>query len=100
MPPADSSSPRRRQILHQRDDIDGLLLFAKLQHALENLAVLRKEKILGLELFHRGVQCVVIQQDRAEDAAFGFEVMRQRTFECDIARHYSLYFALFCAYES
>ena len=76
------------QVLHQGHDIDGLLPFAKLQHAFEDLAVLRKEKILGFDLFHRGVQCMVIQQDRAEDAAFGFEVMRQRFFEGDIARHF------------
>src|ERR1700678_349945 len=76
------------QVLHQGDDIDGLLPFAKLQHTLEDLAVLRKEKIVGFDLFHRGVQCMVIQQDRAEDAAFGFEVMRQRFFEGDIARHF------------
>ena len=35
-----------REVLHQRDRVDGLLLFAELHHALENVPVLRKKEIL------------------------------------------------------
>ena len=44
------------EVFHQRDDVDGLLLFGELDHALENLAMLREEEILGAQLFDGGVQ--------------------------------------------
>src|SRR5712692_6704388 len=40
------------------------------------------EKIFGPELFNRGVQRVVVEQNRAKDAAFGFGVLGQWSFEC------------------
>ena len=51
-------------------------------HALENVAVLRKEEILGAQPLDGGIQRVIIEQNRAENAAFGFEIVRKRTFEC------------------
>ena len=58
------------------------------------LAMLRKEEILGAQALDGGVQRVIIEQDGAENAAFGFEIVRERTFESGIAGHYSLYFRL------
>ncbi len=60
------------EILHQRDGINGLLLFPQLDHALENLAMLRQEEIFRAQLFDGSIQRMVIEQDRAEDAALGF----------------------------
>ena len=69
------------EIFHQRDGIDGLLLFTELHHVLEDVAVLRKEKVLGAESLDGGVQRVIIEQHGAEDAALGFQIVRQRAFE-------------------
>ncbi len=80
-PPAASSSPLAAQVLHQRDGIDGLLLFAELNHAFENVPVLRKEEILGAQALDGGVQRVIIEQNRAQNAAFGFDIVRQRSFD-------------------
>ena len=87
MPPAASRSPRRLQIFHQRDRIDGLLLLAELHHALEDVPVLRQKEILRAQDLDGGIERVIVEQDRAENAAFGFEVLRERAFEGGIAGH-------------
>ena len=56
--------------------------------------VMLVEKIFGPQLLNRGVQDVVVEQDRAQDAAFGFGVLGQRSFECGGACGHSQ-FALF-----
>ncbi len=86
--------PAAAEIFHQRDGVDGLPLFAELDHALENVAVLREEKILRAQALDGGVQRVIVEQDGAENAAFGFEIVRERAFDADVNRGH-LYFALF-----
>ena len=76
-----------REVFHQRDHVDGLLLLAKLDHALEYLAMLRQEEILGADFFDGSVQRVVIQQNRAENAALGLEIIRKRAFDSGVSRH-------------
>ena len=58
-----------------------------MQHALENLAMLRKKEIFGFNLFYRGVKRVVVEKDCAQNAALRFQIVRQRFFECGIAGH-------------
>jgi hypothetical protein len=83
------------QILHQRDDIDGLLLFAELNHALKNLAMLREEEIFRAQFFDGSIEGMIVEEDGTKDAAFGFEIVRERAFESGIAGHLdSLYFRL------
>ncbi len=86
------------QGLHQRHRIDCMPLFAELHHAFENVAVLRKEEILGAKAFDGGIQRVIVEQHGAEDAALGFDVAGQRSFEGDFGRH--LLFALFSPNQS
>ncbi len=50
----------------------ALLVLAKLDHALENLTMLRQKKIFRPKLLDGGIERVIVEQDRAEDAAFGF----------------------------
>jgi len=49
--------------------------------------VLVEEEILGAKLFDRGVQHVVIEQDRAKHGALSVEVVGQRAFESEIGGH-------------
>ena len=52
------------------------------------------KKILGPQRFNGGVERVIIEQDGAEDTPLGFEIMRQRAFECGVRGHDSLYLRL------
>ncbi len=64
----------------------------ELHHALEDVPVLREEEVLRAKDLDCGIERVIIEQNRAENAAFGFEVLRERAFEGCIASHaYSLY---------
>ena len=83
-----------RQIFHQRDHVNGLLLLAQLNHALENLAVLRKKEILRADFFDGGVERVIVEDDGAENAALGFEIVRKRPFERSVAGHHSPFIRL------
>jgi len=38
--------------------------------------VLLQEKIFGLEIFDGGVESVIIEQNGAQDGAFGVEILR------------------------
>ena len=64
-----------------------MLRLSQRDHLLEHVAMLRQEEILGLQRLNGGVQRVVVQQDGAENRPFGFEVIRERTFESGIGRH-------------
>ena len=75
------------QIFDNRHQIDALLQFAQADHALENVAVLRKEEVLGAHALDRGVQGMVIQENCAQDASFGFQIVGQRAFERGVAGH-------------
>jgi hypothetical protein len=61
-----------------------MALFAKRDHAFENVAVLRKEEIFGAQALDGSVQRVIIQQDCAQNAAFGLDIVRKRTFDADV----------------
>ena len=54
-------------------------------HAFENVPVLRKEEIFGAQALDGGVQRVIVQQDCAQNAAFGFDIVRKRTFDADVS---------------
>ena len=69
------------QLVGERNQVDGLLRLAQLDHLAENAPVLIEEEILGLQLFDRRVQRVVIEQDGAQHAALGVEILRQRSFK-------------------
>ena len=76
------------QLLGERHEIDRLLRFAERDHLLINAAVMIVEKILRLELLDGGIDGVVVEQDRAEDAALGLDVVGQGTFErCACSGH-------------
>jgi hypothetical protein len=53
-----------------------LLVFAERDHLIEDAAVLLQEKIFGLEIFDGGVESVIIEQNGAQDGAFGVEILR------------------------
>ena len=75
------------QFFRQRHQIDGVLRFSERNHLLEDVPVLREEEILGFQRFNGGVQCVVVEQNRAEDGALGIEIIRKGAFENGIDRH-------------
>jgi len=63
-------------LVAERHQIDGLLQLAELNHLVEDAPMRVVKKIFRLELFNRVIQRVVIQQDGAEHAALGIEVLR------------------------
>jgi hypothetical protein len=69
-------------------------MLGELNHAFENMAVLREKEILGAQLFDGGVEGMIIEKDGAEDAAFCFEIVRERTFDGSACSSHSLYFRL------
>jgi hypothetical protein len=75
-----------------------VLLLAKIDHAFEDAAMLREEEVLGFQMFDGGVERVIIEKHSAENAAFSFEVMRERAFDRAVGSHglffYSPYFRL------
>ena len=75
------------QFLGEGNEIDGVLGFAERDHLLKNVAVLRKEEIVGFECLDGGVEGVVVEENSAEDGAFGVEVTGKRTFESGVSGH-------------
>jgi hypothetical protein len=73
--------------LAEGDDVDGLLGFGELDHALEYASMRIEEEIGWPELFHRGVESVIIDQHRAKDAALGFEIVGQSALESGSRGH-------------
>jgi hypothetical protein len=71
----------------ERDQVNGLLVFAERDHLIEDAAVLFQEKIFGLEIFDGGVEGVIIEQNGAKNGAFGFEILWQWAFESGFSRH-------------
>jgi hypothetical protein len=58
--------------------------------------MLWEKEILRAQLLNSGIQRVIVEEDRAQDAAFGFEIVRKRSFECGVAGHSVRFlFALF-----
>ncbi len=71
----------------ERDQVNGLLVFAERDHLIEDAAVLFQEKIFGLEIFDGGVEGVIIEQNGAKNGAFGFEILWQWAFESRFSGH-------------
>jgi hypothetical protein len=71
----------------ERDQVNGLLVFAERDHLIEDAAVLLQEKIFGLEIFDCGVEGVIIEQNGAKNGAFGFEILWQWAFESRFSGH-------------
>src|ERR1700680_1102153 len=59
------------KLIGERDEIDGLLRLAELNHLVEDAAVPVVEKILRLQLFNCPIQGVIVEQDGGEYAALG-----------------------------
>jgi hypothetical protein len=71
----------------ERDQIDGLLGFAESDHLIENAAMLFEEEIFGLKILDGGVESVIVEQNGAEDGAFGVEILRERAFDGSRGSH-------------
>jgi hypothetical protein len=82
--------PDAAEIFHQSNGVYGLLPFAELHHSFKNVTVLREEKILRAQFLDGGIQRVIVQQDGAQDASFRFQIVRQRTFDCNVSRGHEL----------
>ena len=75
------------QLFGERDEVDGLLAFAKRDHLGEDAAVLVEEKIFGLEIFDGGVEGVVVEDYGAEDGTLGVEIIGEGLFESGVGGH-------------
>ena len=65
-----------RQRLLERDGVDGPALLAKRDHLVEDAPVAEPEEILRAHDLRRVVERLVVDQDRAEHGALGFEIVR------------------------
>jgi len=63
------------QFFREGDEVDGLLRFAERNHLRENAAVLIEKEILRAQMLDRRVQSIVVEQDGAEDGAFGVQIV-------------------------
>ena len=59
----------------------------ELDHLVEDAAVRVAEEIARVDHLGGEVERVVVQQDRAEHGAFGFEIVRKRAFGDGGVRH-------------
>ena len=64
------------KLVAERNQVDGLLRLAQLDHVVEDAPVLIGKEIFRLELFNRRVQRVIIEEDGAKHAALGFQILR------------------------
>ena len=71
---------RSPELLLQRDQIDRVAALRQPDHLVEDAAVRVAKEIGGVDDLGGEVEGVVVQQDRAEDRAFGFEVVRECSF--------------------
>src|SRR5712664_182339 len=69
------------ELVGEGHQVDGLLRLAEDDHLLVDAPVVIVKEVFGLQLFERGVERVVVEQDRAEDAALRLRVLRQLSFE-------------------
>jgi hypothetical protein len=83
------------ELFGKRNQVNRLLRFPERDHLRENAAVLIEEKILGAQAFNRGVQRVVVEQNRAQHGTLGVEVAGEGFFQCGIRRHRTSYFFAF-----
>lgn len=82
------------EVVHQGDDVDGLLMLCELNHALKDLAVLGEKEILRAQFFDGRVEGVIVEENCAEDAALRFEIVRKRALDRSVCCGHSLYFRL------
>ncbi len=76
------------QLLGQSDEVDGLLRLPEDDHLLVDAPVVIVKEVLWLELLDGGIDGVVVEQDRTQDAAFRLDVMGHGTFErCACSGH-------------
>ena len=66
---------RSTELILQRDEIDRLAAIGEPDHLLENAPMRVAEKILAVDDLGGLVERLVVNQDRAEHALLGFEVM-------------------------
>jgi len=71
---------RPSELLFQRDQIDRVVALRQLDHLVEDAAVGVAEEIVRVDDLGGEVEGVVVQQNRPEHRAFGFEIVRQRPF--------------------
>src|SRR5690606_10278816 len=69
---------RSRQLVLQRDQVDRQAPLRQADHLVEDPPVRVAEEVLGVDDLGRLVEGVVVDQDGAENALLGFEVVRQR----------------------
>ena len=69
------------ELVGERHQVYGLLRLTERDHLLVDAPVMIVEEIFGLEFLERGIERVVVEQDRAQDAALRLGVLGQRTFE-------------------
>src|SRR5713101_2999294 len=84
------------QFFCKRDQVNGLLALAQRDHLRVDAPMLVQEEILGTQILDRGIEGVVIQENRAKDGALRVQVVRKGLLEDGVGRHfsYSLYFRL------
>ena len=71
-----------RELLFQRDEVDRRAALAERDHPIEDAPVRVAVEVAAVDHLRRGVEGVVVDEDRAEDRAFGFQIVRKRTFDC------------------
>ena len=64
-----------------------MLRFSQSNHALENPPVRIEKEVIRLKFLDRRIQRVIVEQNRAENAALRIKIVRQRPFEIDVNRH-------------
>jgi hypothetical protein len=69
-------------------------MLGELNHALKNLAMLREKEISRTQFFDGRVEGMIVEKNGAEDAAFRFEIVRERPFDRSVCCSHSLYFRL------
>src|SRR6266853_2917821 len=69
------------KLVGERYQVDGLLRLTEGDHLLVDAPVMIVEEVFGFELLECGVERVVVEQDRAQDAALRLRVLGQLPFE-------------------
>ena len=71
---------RATELFLERHQIDRVAALGELDHLVEDAAVRVAEEILRVDHLGGEVEGVVVQENRAEDGPFGFEIVRKRAF--------------------
>jgi hypothetical protein len=67
-------------------------MLGELNHAFENVAVLREKEIFRAQLFDGRIEGMIVEKDGAEDAAFCFEIVGERAFDGSACKsHFALF---------